>query len=71
MKYYIKPYEQPTGRIAMFRVVKRLCDFKPENGIEYMVFRSKKEIQTAMFIDLYCSKNGKLVKMKDRSVLRF
>ena len=39
MKYYIKPYTEPNGRIAMFRVVKRLCDFKPENGTEYMVFR--------------------------------
>ena len=71
MKYYIKPYTEPNGRIAMFRVVKRLCDFKPEDGTEYMVFRSKKEIQTAMFIDLYCGKNGKLVKLKDRSMMRF
>ena len=71
MSYYIKPYSEPNGRIAMFRVVKRLRDFKPDNGTEYMVFRSKKERQTAMFIDLYCGKDGKLVKLKDRSVLRF
>jgi len=72
MSYYIKPYIEPKkDRVTMFRVVKRLGDFRPEDGVEYMVFRSKKEIKTALFIDLYCGKDGKLVKLKDRSLLRF
>jgi hypothetical protein len=72
MSYYIKPVdERITGRLAVYRVVKRLRDFKPENGVEYMVFTSKKAMKTALFIDLYCGKNGKLVKLKDRSMMRF
>ena len=72
MSYYIKPVDKLTSdRIAVYRVVKRLRDFKPDNGIEYMVFPSKKAMKTAIFVDLYCGKNGKLVKLKDRSLLRF
>lgn len=72
MSYYIKPVEQiVSGRMAVYRVVKRLRDFKPEHGVEYMVFKSKKAMKTALFVDLYCGKNGKLVKLKDRSMMRF
>jgi hypothetical protein len=35
------------------------------------VFPNKKAMKTALFVDLYCGKNGKLVKLKDRSLLRF
>ena len=72
MSYYIKPVEQiVSGRMAVYRVVKRLRDFKPDNGIEYMVFRSRKAMKHDIFVDLYCGKNGKLVKLKDRSMMRF
>ncbi len=72
MSYYIKPVtELRPGRMAVYRVVKRLRDFKPENGVEYMVFQSKKAMHTAVFVDVYCGKNGKLVKLKDRSMMRF
>ena len=72
MSYYIKPYIEPKkDRVTMFRVVKRLRDFRPEEGVEYMVFRSKKAIRRSLFIDLYHGKNGKLVKMKYKSLLRF
>ena len=72
MSYYIKPVtELKPGRLAVYRVVKRLRDFKPEDGVEYMVFKSKKAMQTDFFVDLYCAKNGKLVKLKDRSMMRF
>ena len=72
MSYYIKPVTEPRpGRMAVYRVVKRLRDFKPDNGVEYMVFKSKKAMQTAIFVDLYCGKNGKLFKLKDRSMMRF
>jgi hypothetical protein len=72
MSYYIKPVEDvKAGRLVLYRVVKRLRDFKPDNGIEYMVFPSKKAMKTAIFVDLYCGKNGKLVKLKDRSMMRF
>jgi len=72
MSYYIKPVDElRPGRLAVYRMVKRLRDFKPENGVEYMVFTSKKAMKTALFVDLYCGKNGKLVKLKDRSMMRF
>lgn len=72
MSYYIKPVEDvKAGRLVLYSVVKRLRDFKPDNGIEYMVFPSKKAVRTAIFVDLYCGKNGKLVKLKDRSMMRF
>jgi len=72
MSYYIKPVtELKPGRMAVYRVVKRLSDFKPENGVEYMVFKSKKAMQTAIFVDLYCGKNDKLVKLKNKSMMRF
>ena len=72
MSYYIKPVEQiVSNRMAVYRVVQRLRDFKAENGVEYMVFPNKKAMKTALFVDLYCGKNGKLVKLKDRSMMRF
>ena len=72
MSYYIKPVEDvKAGRLVLYRVVKRLRDFKPDNGIEYMVFPSKKAMKHDIFVDLYCGKNGKLVKLKDRSLMRF
>lgn len=72
MSYYIRENEYANvGDMVIYRVVKRLRDFKPENGVEYMVFPSKKKMETAIFVDLYCGKNGKLVKLKDRSIMRF
>ena len=72
MSYYIKPVtELHPGRRAVYRVVKRLRDFKPENGLEYMVFKSRKAMKNDLFVDLYCGKNGKLIKLKDVSMVRF
>ena len=72
MSYYIRENEYANvGDMVIYSVVKRLRDFKPDNGVEYMVFKSKKAIQTDFFVDLYCGKNGKLVKLKDRSLMRF
>ena len=72
MSYYIRRSETvKMGDIVVYAVVKRLRDFNPEDGVEYMVFPSKKKMETAIFVDLYCGKNGKLVKLKDRSIMRF
>ena len=72
MSYYIRRSETvKMGDIVIYAVVKRLRDFKPEDGVEYMVFPSKKKMETAIFVDLYCGRNGKLVKLKDRSIMRF
>jgi len=72
MSYYIKPFDElKPGRMVMYRVVERLRDFKPDDGVEYMVFPNRKKMKTAIFVDLYIGKNGKLVKMKNKSLLRF
>jgi len=72
MSYYIRENEYANvGDMVIYSVVKRLRDFKPDNGIEYMVFPSKKAMKHDIFVDLYCGKNGKLVKLKDRSMMRF
>lgn len=72
MSYYIRENEYAkVGDMVIYSVVKRLRDFKPDNGVEYMVFKSKKAMKTDFFVDLYCGKNGKLVKLKDRSMMRF
>lgn len=72
MSYYIRKNENAKlGDMVVYRVVKRLRDFKPEEGVEYIVFPNKKQVMTAFFIDLYCGKNGKLVKLKNKSLMRF
>ena len=72
MSYYIRENQHTNvGNMVIYHVEKRLRDFKPEDGLEYIVFPSKKKMETAIFVDLYCGKNGKLVKLKDRSLMRF
>ena len=75
MSYYIAP--QPTSgdwltqELVIYRVVKRLSDFKAENGKTYRVFKSKKEMSEALYIPVYVGVNGKLKKSKSDFVLRF
>lgn len=62
MSYYIAPHsEDPTADIVMYRVVKRLSDFKAEDDKVYKVFKSKKEMGSCN-IPLYKGANGKLKK---------
>lgn len=62
MSYYIAPHsETPTEGLVIYRVVKRLGDFKPEDGKIYRVFKSKKE-KRSYKIPLYEGVNGKLKK---------
>jgi len=72
VSYYIAESERAgANRLVMYRVVKRLRDFKADDGVEYMVFKSRKAIKHSFFIDLYIGKNGKLVKLKNKSMMRF
>lgn len=65
MSYYIAPHsETPAEGLVIYRVVKRLSDFKPEDGTVYQVFKSKKE-RTSYKIPLYEGVNGKLKKKGD------
>ena len=74
MSYYIRP--QPTklseaGEIAVYRVVKRLKDFTPNDGEKYIVFKSKQEMKNSLLVPVYIGKNGKLKKHAVEFVLRF
>ena len=75
MSYYIAPQPSSgdwlTQKIVIYRVVKRLSDFKPEEGKKYRVFRSKKERDTSLYVPTYIGKNGKLVKSTSDFVIRF
>lgn len=75
MSYYIAPQSRniELGELVIYRVVKRLSDFKPEDGKLYRVFKSKKEMQDSGYNMVTCYRgiNGKLKKCKTEFVLRF
>jgi len=74
MSYYIAPQSDKLikeGELVVYRVVKRLKDFKAEEGKKYTVFKSKKEMDTSLYVPTYTGKNGKLVKSTSEFSLRF
>ena len=73
MSYYIAPQSDnlEVGDIVIYRVVKRLKDFKAEDGKKYRVFKSKKERDTSMYTPTYIGKEGRLVKSTTEFSLRF
>ena len=71
MSYYIAPQSNFMQNIVVYRVVKKLSDFKPEDGKLYRVFKSKKEMKTSDFVTCYRGINGKLKKCKTEFILRF
>ena len=72
MSYYIAPHnDYSTGDTVIYRVVKRLGDFKPENGKKYRVFASKRHMKSkAGAIPVYIGKAGKLKKLKNETIWR-
>ena len=73
MSYYIAPQSDSlvTGDMVIYRVVKRIKDFKAEDGKKYRVFKSKKDMQTQMFVPIYIGQDGKLKKQPSDFVIRF
>ena len=73
MSYYIAPPSdnRMIDDLVIYRVVKRLKDFKAEDGVLYRVFKSKKDMDCSLFVPLYKGKDGKLKKQPDDFVLRF
>ena len=73
MSYYIAPQNSNlmVGDLVIYRVVKRIKDFKAENGKKYRVFKSKKEKDTSLYVPIYIGVDGKLKKQTDDFVLRF
>jgi len=74
MSYYIAPQSEcmvELGELVVYRVVKRMRDFKAEDGRLYRVFRSKKEMNESLYVPTYRGVNGRLKKCKTEFVLRF
>ena len=73
MSYYIAPQSDNlmVGDIVIYRVVKRLKDFKAEDGKKYRVFKGKKEKDESMTVPIYYGVEGRLKKAKSEFVLRF
>ena len=73
MSYYIAPQSDNlmVGDIVIYRVVKRLKDFKAEDGKKYSVFKGKKEKDESMTVAIYYGVEGTLKKAKSEFVLRF
>ena len=73
MSYYIAPHSDNymVNKLVAWRVVKRLKDFKAEDGKYYQVFRSKKEMRSSLFVPLYKGVNGRLKKQMSDFTIRF
>ena len=73
MSYYIAPQSDTLmlGDGVVYRVVKRLKDFKAEDGKRYRVFNGRKEKDLSMTVPIYYGVDGKLKKATSEFVLRF
>ena len=70
MKYYISRLK--TANLSISTVVKRLKDFRPAEGEQYVV-RTKADLDADSFSSLpvYRGVDGKLKKEKDHFVMLF
>jgi len=59
------------GDLVIYRVVKRLKDFKAEDGKRYRVFKSKKDRDESMTVPIYYGVGKSLKRSKNEFVLRF
>jgi len=73
MSYYIAPQKNnlEIGQVIVYRVVKRLSDFKPEEGKRYRVFPNKKEMKESLTVPIYIGAGGKLKKLGHAIEIRF
>ena len=73
MSYYIAPQDNnlEIGDMVIYSVVKRLRDFRAEDGKKYRVFKSKEEMNNSLTVPLYVGVGEKLKKLSDEFVLRF
>ena len=73
MSYYIAPQSDTLmlGDVVIYRVVKRLKDFKAEDGKKYRVFNGRREKDLSMTVPIYYGVDGRLKKAKSEFVLRF
>ena len=76
MSYYIRDIDEEkrvrnTGGFVIYRVVKRLADFKASDGVKYVVYPNKKATKIAGIYPVYVGVDGKLKKIKGEQLMRF
>jgi hypothetical protein len=71
--YYVTPYKNNSGGMVIWRHVKRLKDFKADEGIEYLVAKTKKEMDINMgsSLPIYIGLNGELKKCSTYALYLF
>jgi len=71
--YYVTPYENNSGDMVIWRHVKRLKDFKANEGVEYLVAKNKKEMKINMgsSLPIYIGLNGELKKCSSYALYLF
>ena len=69
--YYIAPHNRTGGEVTIWRVVKRLSDFKAEDGVEYVVKKNKDSIKMGTTLPIYIGLNGKLKKCSSYALYLF
>ncbi len=71
--YYVTPYKNDTGGMVIWRHVKRLKDFKADDGVEYIVAKSKKEMDIEMgtSLPIYVGLDGGLKKCSSYALYLF
>lgn len=71
MAYYIKPYSQKFSCFSIWRKVKRLRDFKADEGVEYIVRKNKKDVDVGDTLPIYIGIDGKLQKCSSYALYLF
>jgi len=72
--YYITPYKNNTGSsMVIWRHIKKLKDFKADEGVEYLVAKNKKEmdIDRGSSLPIYIGLNGELKKCSSYALYLF
>jgi hypothetical protein len=71
--YYITTHKQGAGNMTIWRHVKKLSSFKPEEGVEYVVAKNKKAMKIKMgdTLPVYIGLNGKLKKCSSYALYLF
>ena len=71
--YYVTPYENNRGDMVIWRHIKRLKDFKADEGVEYLVAKNKKEMKIDMgsSLPIYIGLNGELKKCSSYALFLF
>lgn len=71
--YYITHRNQSNGGSMIWREVKRLNDFKAVDGIEYLVAKTRKEMNIIKgdALPIYIGLEGKLKKCSSYAVFLF